>query len=132
MAQICSVLNCDNPRFGHGLCNKHYLRQRNNGNPLVVQRSDRGDKARAWQGEDISYTTAHHRVIAIHGSASLWPCAAQCGRQAAHWAYCHDSKNELVQTSGIRIGVPYSADPYDYVPLCQSDHLAFDRKVALK
>jgi len=86
-----------------------------------------------WSGGDIRYRGAHKRVKSEHGPATDWPCAMECGSQAAEWAYCHDSPSELTQPwktpIGTAIEISYSPDPYDYVPLCKSCHRQFDRLV---
>jgi hypothetical protein len=34
----CKIKGCPNPAFGHGLCAKHYFRQRRHGDPAVTHK----------------------------------------------------------------------------------------------
>lgn len=38
--QFCTVVGCDKPRTGHGLCRTHYMRWRRHGDPLATPRFD--------------------------------------------------------------------------------------------
>lgn len=75
----------------------------------------------------IGYRAAHMRVVAARGAAAWWPCAAECGRRAAEWAYQHDDPEELVATvNGGQIR-HYSTDSSRYRPLCVPCHRRYDR-----
>ena len=77
-----------------------------------------------YKGDDISYLAAHERVRRRYGSATEHQCI-QCGAQARDWAYNHMAEVELVDEDGM----VYSGEPTDYMPLCRSCHLYFDRGV---
>lgn len=59
-----------------------------------------------------SYAAVHARIRRERGSASAYPCADGCGRQAKDWAYV-----------GLRAGVlPFEPNLDAYVPLCRRCH----------
>jgi hypothetical protein len=82
---ICSVGGCSNKHKGHGYCNKHLLRLRNNGDPLVTKRVTNGssDLERllfygwtvqsngcwTWNGQRIR--SDYGRIIALGGKAKF-------------------------------------------------------------
>lgn len=43
--RFCTVAGCDRRRFGHGFCQKHYLRWARHGDPEATTRSEPG---RGW------------------------------------------------------------------------------------
>lgn len=59
-----------------------------------------------------SYEARHRRVRQARGDASGYPCARECGRQAAHWATIHGRDGLNPQE--------------DYLPLCMLCHSAYD------
>ena len=80
-----------------------------------------------FKGQDIGYWGAHNRVKGTRGSASLYPCA-QCGKQAAQWAYDHgDGTGEKREGKGREAGCAYSTDPAHYFALCKLHHARFDK-----
>ena len=76
-----------------------------------------------WATNFTGYNPAHDRVRYLHGSASTWDCAFQCGKQAQQWAYLHDAEVEYTDNRG-RV---YSLNPYDYAPMCIPCHRQFDK-----
>jgi hypothetical protein len=123
----CTIGLCRKKVHARGMCATHHSRWYLYGDPFRTRQT--GAAHVNWQGEDIGYAGAHQRVYRLHGSASDWQCAMQCGQQAYEWAYCHDAANELVE-SRDGYDCSYSADPWDYVPLCASCHRSFDRRMA--
>ena len=35
--KVCSIEGCNNKILARGWCNKHYLRWKNNGDPLIIK-----------------------------------------------------------------------------------------------
>ncbi|MEW1868758.1 hypothetical protein AB0420_11480 [Streptomyces caelestis] len=79
-----------------------------------------------WRGDAITYTAAHARVKAEHGSASVWQCACGCGRGAEEWAYLGTDPEPKVSTHPDSEGALYSPDPEHYAPLAKPCHRNFD------
>lgn len=82
-----------------------------------------------WQGDDVTYATAHKRVASQRGAASLHACVI-CSEEASSWAYRGGSDKELTEwreggvvKAGLR---RYSPDPADYDPMCWSCHARKD------
>lgn len=82
------------------------------------------------------YNAAHRRVCTDRGRAREHACAANCGRQAQHWAYDHKDPNEHVEDVPVLGATPmfdrtvtltYSLDSAHYLPLCAGCHAAFDQ-----
>jgi hypothetical protein len=108
---LCSIEGCGKPHHARGWCEMHYDRWERNGDPLVLQ----------FPVAVPAYTTVHCRLRAKQLASTL-PCA-HCGGQADDWAYDHADPNELTDPRGL----PYSADPRHYIPLCKACHTRFDR-----
>ncbi len=85
-----------------------------------------------WQGDDISYKSAHRRISSRRGPAREHPCII-CDGEAHAWAYRGGSDKELTQEAGPghrfkkADGIlRYSPDPDDYDPMCWSCHARKD------
>lgn len=128
-AKRCNVVGCTRTdRITRGFCGLHYQRWLNTGEVGAAAPLRRRDKTRKRRkGRDVGYVGAHHRVRALRGKASDYPCEHKCGKRAEDWAYDHSDPNELVATGGQLDGLAYSSTPDHYVPLCKLCHKAFDR-----
>jgi hypothetical protein len=120
----CEVDGCGRKHKGSGLCNMHRMRMHVHGSLDLPPRKPlpAGPENHGWIGDQITYTPAHFRVVALHGSASLHLCV-NCGGQAMDWAYDHGDPNEL---TCIKTGLAYSANPERYKPLCRRCHNRVD------
>jgi hypothetical protein len=116
----CSVLDCDDPVVGRGLCNKHYLRMRRTGNTDKTVLS--GTAHYNWKTDDeVTYARTHQRLAKALGPASQHLCQNDCGRQAQQWAYDHGDPDERTAWEG-----PYSVNFDYYVALCIPCHRKMD------
>lgn len=119
----CDIEDCERRGRRLGLCDMHYMRKRRHGD-TDYEGPGRGVRGSNWKGDEVGYTAAHRRVIALHGSASKHMCA-HCLGQASDWAYDHLDPDEKTEARGT-----YSPDPSHYLPLCRWCHRAFDAEVA--
>ena len=135
----CSVDDCQNEagRGGLGMCNKHYLRYRSNGDPLVVRKSGGGsplERNPNWSGDQASSSAVHLRLKSNRGPASQHQCV-DCGGQARHWSYSGrvSESTRYGQPGSTRhdSSLTYSVDMNDYDPRCVRCHSAHDRGLAL-
>lgn len=106
------------------------------GYPAAAQRHDRaktcGDPSqhvdKRHKGEDIAYSTAHHRLVDLYGSALTLPCGKCRDIGDGQWAYLWSSEAPKVQPEGVKdAGLIYSADGSDYTVLCRSCHSHWDK-----
>jgi hypothetical protein len=116
----CMVPGCTRKHHAHGYCQLHGRRVAKGGSPEFIG-SQAWQMNPAWRGDAIGYVSAHERVASARGPARERQCA-HCGAGAQHWAYTHDDPKELKTPEGI----PYSADPARYLPLCVPCHKRFD------
>lgn len=127
--EFCHVPECEKPRRrGERHCSMHTTRLRKHGDVNAVHIWGPGSKSQRWQGDDVTYHSAHSRVRRLRGRASEHSCA-NCGSTAADWAYDHEDEFEKVGTSrtGRTVAtVRYSTDPNHYIPMCKSCHISFD------
>jgi len=79
-----------------------------------------GDRQRHRRREVAGYSAAHGRVQTDRGPADAHPCV-DCGLPARQWSYGHDDPDELLEA-----GLPYSLDPWHYVPRCVPCHKRVD------
>lgn len=135
----CVVEGCDNVVRGGslGMCNKHYLRYRNNGDPEVTRQGGASlalEKNPNWSGQDASYAAVHLRLRSQRGSASQHSCV-DCGGAARHWSYNgrFSESTRYGQASSTRHDrhLTYSVDLNDYEPRCVRCHSVHDRGFAL-
>lgn len=114
-----------------GWCQTHYHRWWRTGDPLGLKQPlhAKGSDAVTWQGDNITYRTAHTRLTRSRGKASQHNCQ-HCGNQAYQWAYDKqdpDEKRGTIRGWGdADHEVVYSAKLEHYVPLCRSCHRSFD------
>src|SRR6476619_7132131 len=97
MPETCGVPGCDRGgKIVHGMCRKHETRMRRHGDVNTVHSSGvpSGEANPRWRGKDITYRTAHDRVVRQRGRASEYACV-DCGYQAAHWSYDGTDPEEL-------------------------------------
>jgi hypothetical protein len=118
----CSVDGCTNRTVATGLCGRHYQRFRNHGDVVTVLL---GEHHPNWQDDDITYITAHQRIIQRRGQASTHPCV-DCRGPAREWSYVGGCSRERQEQRG-RYLVAYSPDPDRYQPRCKKCHWTFDR-----
>lgn len=112
----CMALSCDRPHFGQGLCSMHYKRAWKAG--LAPKIALRGSDA-------ITYATAHSRVRALRGRASLHACSS-CGMTAREWAYLHIGEDpDLIVDER---GRTYSLNIERYTPMCAPCHRSYDTR----
>lgn len=128
----CSIPKC--PRKAKyaatGWCQTHYHRWWRTGDPLGLkqERGAKGPNAVSWQGENVTYYSAHGRVKVLWGSASQYPCI-QCGNAANDWAYDGTDPTAAsgsVTVNGKEYQVTYSTWPEFYMPMCTGCHAARD------
>lgn len=131
----CSIESCTRTAkyASTGWCQTHYHRWWRTGDPLGVkqERGASGPATVNWKGDDITYRTAHTRVVRLRGLASQHDCVV-CGARASEWSYDHTDPAEKQETiqgwRGIEWTVSYSADVERYEPLCRLCHIRRDRK----
>ena len=79
--------------------------------------------ARQIPPEQLSYATAHHRVLWTWGPAKQYPCI-ECGNPAKDWAYDGTDPTQLygpVKGDGSTWCL-FSAYPEFYMPMCRPCH----------
>lgn len=112
--KTCEVLGCDHPAVSAGLCNGH--RQR-----LSTTQGLRPEVPLGHRSPP-SYYAMHERLRRQLGSASRHDCA-DCGGQAAEWAY--DGLDEHEQVRDRR---RFSSNTAHYMPMCVPCHRAYDSR----
>jgi len=132
--QTCSVDGCEKRYQCRGYCPMHYRRLRLNGSPFACRPLSAppllvGADHGRWNGDNITYGSAHDRVRRTRGTASAHACL-HCGKAAQEWAYDHtdpDGKTEVRARDGRSPRpVAFSTDPAHYIPLCHRCHVKFD------
>lgn len=120
---VCTMDGCNQRHQAQGLCDAHYSRLKRTGSPHIVRQRQyaKGEDSPLWQGADITYTSAHFRVIRDRGPARDHQCI-DCGTQAIDWSYDHSDPDEKVSEWG-----PYSPNPDHYQARCKPCHSHFDR-----
>jgi len=88
----------------------------------------KGADSTKWRDNNITYSTAHKRVRALHGSASAHSCV-DCNGKAGQWSYIHGCPNEKSELQPSGSLLPYSPDPSYYEARCVPCHKAFDVEV---
>ncbi|MER7814258.1 hypothetical protein [Streptomyces sp. NPDC096153] len=78
------------------------------------------------KAEPGAYSTAHHKVAAERGPASLYECS-RCDAPAEHWAYLHGTHDVKADATGREAGSPFSTNPEQYAPMCRACHTRWDR-----
>jgi hypothetical protein len=107
--RICTVEGCGRPHKGRGLCQVHFMRDRNH-HPEGIP----------------SYLTVHERLAVKRGLARRQTCV-DCGAPAREWSLSHDAP--AIYTPG---GQRYSPDLAAYSPRCISCHRLYDKGVMVK
>jgi len=126
--KTCIVDDCDKPARSKSadFCDKHYQRNRINGDPNTVRKTGRKPRSQPhlWLSEP-SYNTLHKRLELVRGRAKNFTCVG-CGQRAENWAYNHSGAKELTSTAKFPNGktstVTYSTDIDDYDPMCVACH----------
>ncbi len=81
-------------------------------------------------GAPVSYSGMHSRLWSKRGSASQFPCADGCGKQAAEWSYDNacDDEYEGTPTNALHGYGPfrYCEHMEHYQPRCKSCHTLKD------
>jgi len=112
----CTIGNCKEPHLARGMCEKHYRRWHRTGDPLVVR--ERPPQAGVlnfnWRGDAVKYSGLHLRVRKERGPASAQVCA--------HADETCKGRLEWANISHEYLGVE------DFMPLCQSHHVRYDRE----
>lgn len=77
---------------------------------------------------EIGYSGIHTKLARIRGTARSFPC--RCGSNADEWAYDYTTGSSFERVSGKAgsIGMKFSIDIMDYIPLCKSCHEIFDKR----
>lgn len=126
-AAECSVDGCDKRgNAGRGFCRNHRYRANSNGDPTIKRPpgNPMGDDHPLFRGDDVNYRSAHSRVKRRRGNATAQACF-HCGLAARHWAVIHERAN--LRDAGL--GLRYSGNPDDYIPLCVPCHSAYDHEL---
>jgi hypothetical protein len=84
-------------------------------------RGKTGSAAQGWKGDAVGYASAHDRVEAVRGLASLHACV-DCGDTAHDWSYDHTDPAQRLDAKGH----PFSLDTTHYDPRCTPCHNKFD------
>lgn len=124
---ICSISGCTRRSASRTWCAMHYSRWVRTGDPTKVRPNvitPPGEQHPSWQGEQITYATAHLRVKKLRGPASSHGCV-DCEERASHWSYDHQDPTERTEKRQESI-LAYSAKPEHYVARCISCHRRFD------
>lgn len=122
----CSIDECDRPSRARAWCEMHYGRWLRTGSPLTVRPNvitPPGPLHPSWRGTEITYASAHRRIVNAKGSAARHACVG-CGRPAKEWSYDHQDPDELIG-SGPRKS-PFSIKPEHYLARCVRCHRQFD------
>lgn len=124
----CSVEGCENGSvvLSRELCETHYRRWRNYGDPTHYPSSE--DRYN-WRGDDITYRAMHLRLRRMRGNPDQFQCVT-CGEIAAEWAYDGSCPREKRQLHGYYV-LRYSPDIDRYEPKCTRCHRRADNKGAL-
>lgn len=122
-AEPCSVEGCTKTAATLDMCRMHYERARVLGAPGEPERRRTGPPpgSVSW-ADDITYKSAHRRVVRVRGSASEHACV-DCSGPAVDWSYDHLCPDERQSESG-----PFSLNPDRYQSRCRVCHRAFDRE----
>lgn len=119
---VCSMDGCGGKHAARGFCEKHYIRFRTHGDPMVVRIGGRPSLAGY-----PTFAGLHRRLYRTRGKASQHRCV-DCGKQARDWSYKHGDPDEKTQLIGGEV-VPYSLDLDQYEPRCRACHMRFDRRI---
>lgn len=87
--------------------------------------AQRGELNGNWKGDDICSTNAHYR----HRKVLPKVCARADGtcKGRIEAAFNHDTPAEFVRVDPAT-GSPYSIRPEDYMALCHSHHVRYDKR----
>lgn len=120
----CALKGCPFPMVARDMCNKHYRRFLEHGDPLAG--------ATFHGSSEIGQCAAHNRVTRLWGKAAQYDCI-ECGAQAKDWAY---DGTDPTQKYGPQIsnGVAknfcyYSLYPEFYMPMCRKCHRRRDSEL---
>lgn len=120
----CSVEGCDRPERHYQMCAMHGGRfQRHGSADLAAPRDQSGVDNPIWRGDEITYTSAHSRIVRTRGPAKRHQCV-DCGLRAKDWSYRHTDPDQRNSEFG-----PYSPAPDHYDPRCGSCHKRFDLRM---
>lgn len=110
-----------------GVAKKLHIRSVATGLTLNCAERDwhRDPRAGRYRTGKPAYGTAHSHVKDARGPASSHACT--CGAPAEHWAFQHGTPDALRDEGGKEAGRPYADDPRQYVALCRSCHIRWDR-----
>ena len=113
--ETCSIDGCVNPTHCWSMCQMHYLRVKQHGDPGYV---NEGPNNPAWTGDDATYGAVHQRVRRVRGPARRYACI-DCGARAKHWSY---------QRRGgtVHDRMAYETDVWSFEPRCVPCHKRFD------
>ena len=118
-AKLCGADRCTSPHYCGGYCTRHYQQIQKRG--AIEPPRITGAEHASWQGDEITYRTAHNRVEGAYGPARSRVCI-DCSSPADHWSYNHTDMDEKVSDGGQ----PYSTDVTNYSPRCVPCHKRFD------
>lgn len=82
----------------------------------------RGEQTSQWKGDDVGYGAAHSRLRRYRGAPGT---CEFCGGEAHQWALSKDAEVWKVDSKS---GHAFSTRPDDYLALCRSCHVAYDRE----
>lgn len=74
-----------------------------------LSESQKGDKSLNWKGDEVSYRQLHKWLRKEKGSPKI---CSHCGKKATDWA---------------NVDGEYCRKLGDYIPLCRSCHIKYDR-----
>lgn len=73
----------------------------------------------------VGFSGAHTRIRAVRGHAKSYDCVV-CGFEAQEWALSAEATDLLFETDKRGNEQAYSLNVYNYLPMCQADHKAYD------
>ena len=124
--EFCTIDGCEKKNHSKGMCQMHYERVRQHGDPHLTLRPINDEKP--------TYAAMHGRIIRERGKAKEYSCYINIDHPARDWAFILETaaEEDLITDSIKRtyqkdtIDLTYSINTLDYKPLCKSHHIKMD------